>query len=81
MAVRVDVAAQWGRSLRLFAGQPDPADPAHFTIAYEADGLAGVIDGWLRNRGSRDEVELSVRQGMPATPPPLIVHRPLIAPR
>jgi hypothetical protein len=40
--------------LRLRAGQPDPADPTHFTIAWEvADDpkVNGVIDGWVRARG------------------------------
>jgi hypothetical protein len=39
--------------VRLLAGQPDPQDPTHFTIAYETvDGLhAGTIDGWVRNNG------------------------------
>ena len=35
--------------LRLFAGQPDLADPSHFTIGYELDGSRGTIDGWLRD--------------------------------
>lgn len=33
--------------LRLYWGQPDPADPAHFTIRYESPAAAGTIDGWL----------------------------------
>ena len=33
--------------LRMFAGQPDPGDEAHFTIAFERGGRRGVIDGWL----------------------------------
>ena len=40
--------------LRLRAGQPDPADPTHFTIPWELAGdakLTGVIDGWLRDTG------------------------------
>ena len=46
--------------LRLRAGQPDPADPTHFTINWEIPGdggLSGVIDGWIRERG----VELEPR--------------------
>jgi hypothetical protein len=35
------------RSLRWYAGQPDPADPAHFTIRYEINGTPGTVDGWL----------------------------------
>ncbi len=34
---------------RLFAGQADPKDASHFTIAYELDDQAGSIDGWLLN--------------------------------
>ena len=39
--------------LRLRAGQPDPDDPTHFTIRWELPGsdAAGVIDGWVRDRG------------------------------
>ena len=39
---------QW----RIFAGQPDPNDPTHFTIPYDVDGKPGVIDGRL-NDGER----------------------------
>ena len=37
--------------LRLFAGQADPSNSSHFTIAYEAGSPngAGVIDGWLKD--------------------------------
>ena len=52
------------RWLRIFAGQPDPNDPSHFTIEYEADGKRGVIDGWLREsqvHANADEVVLKVR--------------------
>lgn len=45
--------------LRLFAGQPDPADPSHFTIAFESEGRPGVLDGWLRDG---DKVELTERR-------------------
>jgi hypothetical protein len=34
-------------SIRIFAGQPDPADQSHFTIRFEHDGKSNVIDGWL----------------------------------
>lgn len=51
---------------RYFAGQPDPADPAHFTIVYEMlfsyrDGWErGTIDGWLRDD---DLIDMKVRDG------------------
>ena len=46
--------------IRLYAGQPDPADESHFTIAYERDGRPGIIDGWLRDNGPP---ELLPREG------------------
>ena len=52
----------YGNKLRLFAGQPDPADPTHFTIRYQLDGKEGVIDGWLRD----NDVILKPREGAPA---------------
>jgi hypothetical protein len=32
---------------RFFAGQPDPADPSHFTIRYVRAGATHLIDGYL----------------------------------
>jgi hypothetical protein len=49
----------YGNVLRFYAGQPDPDDASHFTIAYVLDGRAGTIDGWLRNDGP----ELRPREG------------------
>lgn len=46
--------------LRVFAGQADPSDASHFTIAYDLDGQPGVIDGWLNADGS---VKLEPRVG------------------
>jgi len=44
------------------AGQPDPMDASHFTIAYQwPDGVRGIIDGWLQDD---DDVKLSVRPGL-----------------
>ncbi|MEO6437280.1 MAG: hypothetical protein ABIP55_16175 [Tepidisphaeraceae bacterium] len=40
-----------GNQFRFFGGQVDPSDPSHWTIAYELDGRAGVIDGWLKDDG------------------------------
>jgi hypothetical protein len=53
--------------VRLFPGQPDPLDESHFTIPYDAGGVAGTIDGWLE---ANDTVRLAVRDGpaAPATP-------------
>ncbi|MEO6436232.1 MAG: hypothetical protein ABIP55_10810 [Tepidisphaeraceae bacterium] len=51
--------------LRLFAGQADPNDASHFTVAYTLSNQAGVIDGYLQNDGS---VVLELRR-TPATLP------------
>ena len=55
--------------LQLFAGQPDSADPTHFTIRYRLGESEGVIDGWLR----QGTVELEPRNATPSTSstPPL----------
>jgi hypothetical protein len=34
--------------LRIYAGQADPANSAHFTFDYEYAGRRGTIDGWLQ---------------------------------
>lgn len=57
--VTVPQQVDYGNVFRVFAGQPDPADPTHFTIPYEVDGHAGVIDGWLKE----DRIELRPREG------------------
>ena len=44
---------------RVFAGQPDPHDPSHFTIAFEWRGRHGVLDGWLKDD---DTVSMHVRE-------------------
>lgn len=51
--------------IRLFAGQPDPADPSHFTIGYAVNGRPGTIDGWLQDD---ERVKFRVRGG-PAKKP------------
>jgi hypothetical protein len=56
---------QLGNPIRLFAGQPDPADSSHFTIKYESSRTSGIIDGWL---DSNDSVHLADRP-KPATLP------------
>lgn len=37
---------------RMMAGQPDPNDPAHFTIPFEMGEYSDVIDGYLREDDS-----------------------------
>lgn len=39
---------------RFYAGQVNPTDPGHFTIAYEHDGVRGTIHGRLKDDGSID---------------------------
>ena len=46
--------------MRVFAGQLDPKDAAHFTIAYDIDRKPGMIDGWLN---PSDRVQLQIRTG------------------
>jgi hypothetical protein len=41
-----------GGHYRFFAGQPDPADPSHFTIPYDLDGKHGVIHGRVKANGA-----------------------------
>jgi len=48
------------RTVRVFAGQVDPADPARFSVPYEVDGHRGTIAAWLT--GS-DTVKMEVRDG------------------
>jgi len=40
------------QNLRFYAGQPDPADPAHFTIKYDLRNGTGIIDGRLNEDGA-----------------------------
>ena len=44
--------------IRLFAGQPDPVDPSHFTIAFEGENGSGTIHGRLLGP---DDIDFSVR--------------------
>lgn len=46
--------------VRVFAGQPDPDNPSHFTIGYTLNGVPGTIDGWLLDD---DTVSLRPREG------------------
>jgi len=58
------------RYLRFFAGQPDPHDPARFSIPYELDGVGkGTVEGVLL---PDDRISLTL------LPPP--VTRPATAP-
>ena len=36
---------------QLFAGQPDTSDPSRFTVNYTYDGIAGRIEGKVKNDG------------------------------
>lgn len=57
--------------MRIYAGQPDPDNAAHFTIKYEIDNVPGMIDGRLE---ADDTVTLRILDGPAATRP---VHPPL----
>jgi len=48
------------RRLRFFAAQIDPHSPARFSLRYEMDDAAGMIDGALEDDGS---ISLKVRDG------------------
>jgi hypothetical protein len=57
-----DVLVDWPRKpplMRIFAGQPDPNDPAHFTIRYRIWGQDDVLDGRLLDN---DRVTLTFRK-------------------
>jgi hypothetical protein len=56
---RVTPSTDYGNVLRIFAGQPDPADASRFTIPYRLDGRDGVIEGRLKDDG----IELRPRDG------------------
>ena len=54
-----DLAASLG-GLRWFAGEPDPADPTHFTLGFDFAGRGGgTVDGYLTPDGSA--VRMTVR--------------------
>src|SRR5687768_14991763 len=36
-------------TFRVFAGQPDPNDPTHFTFVYELNGKKHTVDGWVED--------------------------------
>lgn len=49
------------KKLRLFAGQPDPVDPTHFSFDYEVGGRRGTIDGWLAETEHGRHIQLKLR--------------------
>ena len=49
-------------ALRWYAGQCDPSDDSHFTIAFQLDGKPGILDGWLLDN---DTIRLQVRTPTP----------------
>jgi hypothetical protein len=57
-----DILTEWPHKppvVRIFAGQPDPNDPAHFTIRYRMWGQEDVVDGRLQDD---DRVTLTFRK-------------------
>jgi hypothetical protein len=61
-------------NVRFFAGRPDPKDPSRFTIAYEANGNSGIIEGKL---GADTSVSLRIKDGPLKTPDGLPAGRVL----
>jgi hypothetical protein len=55
-------------NLVLHGGVIDPADPTHFSIAFESDSEQGFIDGWLKDDQT---VLLQARLRSPTTAPAL----------
>jgi hypothetical protein len=53
--------------LRIYMGQPDPADASHFTMRYEIGNQHGLIDGWLRDD---DTVVIELREESLTPPSP-----------
>lgn len=52
---------EMARPIQIEAGQFDPTDASHFTIAYQwPDGVRGIVDGWL---GNDDLVKFAIREG------------------
>lgn len=64
-AIGLNLGPQPDPDLRIYAGQPDPADPSHFTIDYEMWGQRDTFDGWLQ---PDDTVRLKPRS-RPMPPP------------
>lgn len=48
-AFGVGLQRRYNWPLRIFAGQPDPVDPSHFTVDYSFHGQRGRIDGQLND--------------------------------
>jgi hypothetical protein len=66
-SVAGDFSSAWPRqppNVRIFAGQPDPADASHFTIRYQMWGREDIIDGRID-----DQEQVSFRPRNPPTGP------------
>jgi hypothetical protein len=57
-------------NLRIYAGQPDPNDPPHFTFDFEQWGHRDTVDGWLE---PDDSITLNPRH---PPPPPTTATAP-----
>ena len=57
---RLSVTLKRGEQFTIFAGQPDAADRARFTVDYTMSGKPGTIHGTVRDDGT---VTLTVRDG------------------
>lgn len=62
------IADSTGKTPRIYAGQPDPADDSHFTMAIEfPDGRTGTIHGRLTDR---DTIDFEIKLNLPFTTAP-----------
>jgi len=67
------------RYLRFFAGQPDPRDPARFSIPYELDGVGkGMVEGVLQQD---DTISLTLHPPPATRPATTPSEQPTTAPR
>ena len=68
-----------GDRVRIYEGQPDPADATHFTIDYDLNGQRGTIDG---NLDEKEWVTFAPRSGKCVDPSRrgdhLIYHGPAV---
>lgn len=55
----INVRSTFSDHVRRYAGQPDPADPSHFTMRCQVKDQSIIIDGWLQDD---DTVKLERRR-------------------
>ena len=55
----INLRSTFSDHVRRYAGQPDPADPSHFTMRCQVNDRSIIIDGWLQDD---DTVKLERRR-------------------